>query len=261
VFLEPVRVTRRVRAIKADHGAQLRLLDLQGVDSALARLAHRRQTLPVHAELSGLLAESSAIASDLVAADTLVGDLERDQNRAESDLEPVRQRLDRNQHRIADGTISDSKALSSMVDEVAHLKRRIGDLEDAELEVMEQLETALATRDELRGRLAAIDERVNATTAERDRQLAELDAEAAGQQQERLEILPAIPADLIALYVKVGASHGGVGAAELRAGRCTGCQLEINGADLRGFAAAPVNEVLRCEECSRILVRTARSGL
>jgi predicted nucleic acid-binding Zn-ribbon protein len=250
-----------VRAIKADHGAQLRLLDLQGVDSALARLAHRRRTLPAHAELAGLTAERSALASDLVASDTLVGDLERDQNRAESDLEPVRERLNRNQNRLANGTISDSKALSSMIEEVAHLKKRIGDLEDAELEVMEQLETAVAGREELRGRLAAIDERVDATTGERDRQLAELDAEAAERQQERVELTPLIPSDLLALYAKVGASHGGVGAAELRDGRCTGCQLEINGADLRVFAAAPVNEVLRCEECSRILVRTAQSGL
>ena len=55
-------------------------------------------------------------------------------------------------------------------------------------------------------------------------------------------------------------SHGGVGAAELRQRRCTGCQLEVNAADLRAFAAAAEDEVLRCEECSRILVRTAQSG-
>ena len=49
--------------------------------------------------------------------------------------------------------------------------------------------------------------------------------------------------------------------AELRARRCTGCQLDINAADLRVYAAAADDEVLRCEECSRILVRTAQSGL
>jgi predicted nucleic acid-binding Zn-ribbon protein len=43
--------------------------------------------------------------------------------------------------------------------------------------------------------------------------------------------------------------------------RCTGCQLEVNAADLGTFAAAADDEVLRCEECSRILVRTAQSGL
>ncbi|MET1038460.1 MAG: C4-type zinc ribbon domain-containing protein, partial [Aeromicrobium sp.] len=32
-------------------------------------------------------------------------------------------------------------------------------------------------------------------------------------------------------------------------------------ADLRELKAAPEDEVLRCPECSRILVRTAESGL
>ena len=50
-------------------------------------------------------------------------------------------------------------------------------------------------------------------------------------------------------------------AAELSQRRCTGCQLEVNAADLRVFAAAADDDVLRCEECSRILVRTASSSL
>ena len=80
----------------------------------------------------------------LVAAETAVSDLEAEQNRAEAEIQPVRERLNRNQTRIADGTIADPKALSSMVEEVAHLQRRISDLEDAELEIMEQLESAAA---------------------------------------------------------------------------------------------------------------------
>ena len=59
----------------------------------------------------------------------------------------------------------------------------------------------------------------------------------------------------------IGPSRGGVAAAELRQRRCTGCQLEINAADLRAFSAAPEDEVLRCEECGRILIRTPQSGL
>ena len=75
------------------------------------------------------------------------------------------------------------------------------------------------------------------------------------------EIAGSIPADLLALYDKSGASHRGIGAAELRARRCTGCQLEVNANELREYASTPPEEVLRCEECGRILVRTAESGL
>jgi predicted nucleic acid-binding Zn-ribbon protein len=250
-----------VRSIKADPGSQQRLLDLQALDSALAQLQHRRRTLPEHAELARLRVEQQSTASDLVAADTVVSDLELEQTKAEFDLEPVRERLVRNRRRIADGSISDAKALASMVAEVDHLKKRIGDLEDAELEVMEQLESAIATRERLRARAVELEDAVAQATTRRDEQLTALDGEISQRRAERGEIVPEIDKTLLGLYDKVAASHGGVGAAELRARRCTGCQLEVNAADLGTFAAAADDEVLRCEECSRILVRTAQSGL
>jgi hypothetical protein len=37
--------------------------------------------------------------------------------------------------------------------------------------------------------------------------------------------------------------------------------LQLNAGDVAVLAKAPVDEVLRCPECDRILVRTAESGL
>lgn len=247
--------------IKADPAIQLRLLDLQTIDSTIAQLERRRRVLPEHAELVRLQAERAALASDLVEADTRVSDLEGDQTKAERDLEPVRQRLVRDEQRIADGSVSDGKALGGLVEEVAHLKRRISDLEDAELEVMEALEAAEVGRGDVRDRTDEVDARIATATQARDSGLAGIGGELADAQKERAEVAAELPTDLLGLYVKIATGHGGVGAAELRRRRCTGCQLEINAADLRGYASAAADEVLRCEECSRILVRTAESGL
>jgi predicted nucleic acid-binding Zn-ribbon protein len=236
-------------------------LDLQAVDSAVAQLQHRRRTLPEHGEINARTAVRNRLMADLVAADTRVSDLELDLSKSEADLQPVRDRLVRNEHRIADGTVADPKALTSLIEEVQHLGRRISDLEDAELELMEQLDTATATREELRRQVAEIDEGMADLVARRDEKVAAIDAELVEQQAERSTLAPQIPTDLAALYEKLRASHGGVGAAELRQRRCTGCRLEINAAELRAFAAAPADEVLRCEECSRILIRTPESGL
>ena len=166
-----------MRAIRADKSAQLRLLDLQTVDTTLAQLAHRRQTLPQHAAIIRLQTQRAALASDLVAAETTISDLELEQTKAETDLEPVRERLSRNQVRISNGTVADPKALSSMLEEVSHLKKRISDLEDAELDVMEQLEAAVANRETLRARIDQVDDDLAKTVAERDRQLTALDDE------------------------------------------------------------------------------------
>jgi len=196
-----------------------------------------------------------------VAADTTVADLEVDQARAEADLEPVQGRLARNQQRIADGSISDPRALSGLVEEVEHLRRRISVLEDAELEVMESLESATAERERLRAAAAELDTRIEVLQTKRDVQLREITDTLTERAAARDGVVADLPADLLVLYAKIGASHAGVGAAELVGRRCTGCRLEVNAADLRRFAAAPAEEVLRCEECSRILVRTPNSGI
>jgi predicted nucleic acid-binding Zn-ribbon protein len=70
-----------------------------------------------------------------------------------------------------------------------------------------------------------------------------------------------IPAALLALYEKIREQSDGVGAARLYQRRCEGCRLSVPPNDLNTIRSAPLDEVIRCEECRRILVRTAESGL
>jgi predicted nucleic acid-binding Zn-ribbon protein len=65
----------------------------------------------------------------------------------------------------------------------------------------------------------------------------------------------------MALYDRLRNSKGGVGAAALRARECGGCRLSLDNAELAVIRKAPSDEVIRCEECQRILVRTSESGL
>ena len=62
------------------------------------------------------------------------------------------------------------------------------------------------------------------------------------------------------LYEKVRETTG-MGAAMLRAGRCEGCRLELSGSERARVRGADPDEVVQCEECRRILVRTNESGL
>jgi predicted nucleic acid-binding Zn-ribbon protein len=159
------------------------------------------------------------------------------------------------------GLITNPKDLERMQQELGSLSRRIAELEDVELEVMEQLETAQATRAELDERLTRIDDRIAELVASRDAAAGEATSEGEKLAAERKVTASGVPEGLLALYEKVRAQKGGVGAAALRARRCGGCSLELTAADLGVIAKAPTDEVLRCEECNRILVRTSESGI
>ncbi|WP_232548493.1 zinc ribbon domain-containing protein [Propioniciclava soli] len=247
--------------MKAAPELQRRLLDLQAVDTALAQVEHRRRTLPETATAQQLHARRSALAEKVVEADTRVADLSAEATKAENDIVPVRERRERNQQRVDAGQVGDPKALSAMVDEIAHLGRRIGDLEDRQLEAMEALDEAVAARDRIAGDKTAVEQELRGVLEARKAALAELDAEASGHTAERDALAATLPADLLALYGRIAEKSGGVGAALLQRGRCRGCQLEATSADMVRYRGAPADEVLRCEECNRILVRTAESGL
>ena len=126
------------------------------------------------------------------------------------------------------------------------------------MERAESIESDIAELDRGRGELG---ERIAALEASRDDRLAELDGEAATVGRPREELAREVGDDLLALYEKIRTSSGGTGAAALRQRRCGGCQLELNPVEINRIRTAAEDEVVRCEECRRILVRTPESGL
>jgi predicted nucleic acid-binding Zn-ribbon protein len=250
-----------VAVVKASPEAQLRLLDLADLDAELGRLEHRRRGLPEHAELSQLEQRDRELHDEIAGLEATEGDLKREQSKAEADVEQVRSRIARDQSRLDAGQVSSPKELENLQSEIESLHRRQGDLEDVELEVMER-------REAVQARLAAAGEErkaagadITSVTARRDEILAELAEQTAKASDRRAAVAAEEPAELIDLYEKLRAQHGGVGAAALRRGQCQGCHLSMNTVDLNAIRAAAPDEVLRCEECRRILVRTDESGL
>jgi predicted nucleic acid-binding Zn-ribbon protein len=106
-----------------------------------------------------------------------------------------------------------------------------------------------------------LEEQGETVRAEYDRKSADLQDQLAAVRSERATTAAGMPEDLMALYEKLRAQKDGVGAAALRRRECEGCRLTLNASDLGIIAKLPTDEVVRCEECNRILVRTGESGL
>jgi predicted nucleic acid-binding Zn-ribbon protein len=252
---------QNVRVATADPFAQIRLLDLQECDTHLDQIAHRRANLSEAVRLREAESQLTRVKTLIVAGETEVSDRERDVRKMENDVEQVRMRARKDQEMLDGGSITNSKQLEELQHEVTSLKRRQEALEDDELALLEGLEDArksLATHLEERARL---DVELNDARDDLARVEKALDAEHATVTQQRADIAKEIPDDLLRAYDKIRVDNGGVGAALLQHGRCGGCRLQITANELARIKAAPSNEVLRCEECRRIMVRTGESGL
>ncbi|MGV8850332.1 MAG: zinc ribbon domain-containing protein [Propionibacteriaceae bacterium] len=242
--------------MKAEPAAQQRLLDLQAIDTAIGQIEHRVKTLPEHALLAERQAKRQALGQQMVAADTALGDATAAQTKSEADLVPVRERLTRDHKAVDGGSITDPKTLTSMIDEISHLTARISTLEDEELELMEAVETAQAERDRIAAERRAVEDEMRALMAKRDAAVADFQADVKDRQAVRAGLVADLPAPLVELYEKVRSRAGGTGAAALQGHRCAGCGLEATQSDYDRYVSAAADEIVRCEECDRILVRT-----
>jgi predicted nucleic acid-binding Zn-ribbon protein len=240
---------------------QIRLLDLQAIDSRLDQLAHRRRTLPEHAEIDKAGADHTALRDLVVAAQAQLGDTERELTKAEQDVEQVRTRATRNQQRMDSGAVTSPKDLENLQHEIGSLAKRQADLEDVVIEVMERLESAQTRVTELTARLEHSSVVVKEAEERRDAACVEIDADADKVKRDREVVAGVIPADLLTLYTRLREQQGGVGAARLYQRRCEGCRTEFSITEFNAIKAEPADKVIRCENCSRILVRTADSGV
>jgi len=239
----------------------LRLLELADLDAELGRLEHRRRSLPEHAELSRLEERDRELRDEMAALQAREGDLRREQGKADADVEQVRSRITRDRTRLDAGQVNSPRELENLQSVVEALLHRQRDLEDAQVDVMERLEAAQSRLKDAAAERSEIAAEAEVLTVRRDVALAELAELSAKASDRRAAVLAEEPADLIALYERLRAQHGGVGAAALRRGQCQGCHLSLNTVDLNAIRAAAADDVLRCEECRRILVRTDESGL
>ena len=240
--------------MKASKSAQEKLLALQALDSSLIQLEHKANNLPV-AKILDEKTIAHASARDLcVAAETEKSDIKHELSKSEVDVEQVVSRIERDEKRLASG-LGTPKELEQLQHELGSLAKRRAELEEIELEVMVRIEALDQRISSLSQERDALQEEVIKFSREKEAALEEITRAKNTTNGERNALAAEIEPELLAVYEKIRASADGIGAARLHAGQCQGCHLTINAADLSRITSLPDDDVVRCEECRRILVR------
>lgn len=245
--------------MRADPAAQRLLLELADADAEVARAAHRRTTAPEVAAVDQLVDALRVHRDAAVAAQIAAEDQEREVRRLENEIAVLTTR-EQKDTALRDGGTLQGKALVEIGHELAGLSRRRGILEEELLEVMERQEATAA--EELRcGALVTHTEVELAQAREKaDAAVGDIDVQAASAARHREEIRERVEPALLAIYDQQVA-RGRVGAGLLRQARCGACRMEIDRGTLARYGKADAEEVLRCEECGAVIVRTHESGV
>jgi predicted nucleic acid-binding Zn-ribbon protein len=230
------------------------LIEVQDRDTVLDQLRHRRSHLPEQAELAGLEAQVAAVDASLAGALALRDEAAGRQAGLEAEIAASDARIGEIEKRLYGGTVSASRDLTAMSEEVSHLKNRRSSTEDRVLEVMEELEPLEAEVARLEGERAALASRAAEVAQAVAEAQAAVDAEAAVVTAERASVAEGLPADLAATYEKLRSKLGGVGAARLVGSSCGGCHLQLPATELDRVRRSSPDALVFCDQCGRILV-------
>jgi len=240
--------------LKATPEDQNLLIELQLIDSQVTQAKVKLAGLPELEQIASIHLRLENTAVELTVVETELADVAIDLRRSENDVEQVEDRMKKDESRLASGQGA-PKELEQLQHELVTLGKRKADLEDGELEIMVKYDGVKARVDELLNDQVGLKKlelelnvRLENAKTEIDKTLAELVAA-------RQALEPKIDSALLALYEKVRISADGVGAALLIGNKCDGCHLSINAIELDRIKGSPADEVIRCEECRRILVR------
>lgn len=229
-----------------------RILELQGLDTSIDRLEHRRTQLEAGEETSVArkeMQESESRLGELRLALDAVGTESR---RLELEIDSMTAKLAAEEKRMYDGTIANAKELEALQHEIAGLKDRRSRAEDQLIEQMER-------REELDGRATLADEEVAVARAHVDalggdaaRELEQVESGLIETRAAREALAPELDEQLLELYEDLRRQKKGIGAAAIVDGVCQACQQKLSAVELDKLKHT--DDIKRCEYCRRIVV-------
>ena len=243
--------------MKARPADQLLLIDLARLDATIGRADAERRNPSQAARVNELLAQRQAESAVLTGLLGERDDARAELGRLESDVALVDARVARDTERLA--STSNVKEAQGLEHELASLAGRKSDLEDAELVIMERLETADAAVAAQEAVIAEINAAGAQASAEGKAAVASATTTWETATRDREAVAARVPADLLAAYERIAAR--GAGAGLLRRRACEACHMVLSGTDLQALRQVAADDVVMCPECGAILVRTDESGL
>jgi predicted nucleic acid-binding Zn-ribbon protein len=231
-FAEPLAQLRRLQELDAERTR---------LDETVAQLA---------AAVRDAEAAADAARKAVAREEATLLDLRKRIDRLELDTKTVEAQLEQSQKRRDSAT--SARQFAALEHEIETEKSKIDGFEEAELELMEQVDAAQARLAGQQTAIAAATEAATTARSEQEAQLPGLTARLAEVAAERDDIAAALPQEAFHHYSRVAGSQRRFAVAPCTAdGTCLGCRTRIPPDRLQRLSTA--RSMVTCPSCKRIL--------
>jgi predicted nucleic acid-binding Zn-ribbon protein len=215
------------------------------------RLLETRASLPELELYRRAHVRSETVRLELADRQQTLREVGLELDRSNGELEIAETKVVQQERRLYAGGMS-AKETENLRLDVESLRRRVKEMEDEVLELLQQresLEKEIAT---VEGRLAEVEVEERRLNGEIKEAWRGIDAELARREERKISAVSLIPPDLLELYEELRGRKDGVAVGRLdETGMCGGCHLKLSAAERR---QALGEDPPRCIHCRRILV-------
>lgn len=228
--------------------AALQLYRLQQIDSRLSQVTNRLTAIHT-------LLEKNA---DLLAARQRLETAQKEQYEAEKALKAAevesasqRVKLEQAESSLYSGNIKSPKELQDLQNDIASLKRRLGVLEDSQLDAMMATEAATTKLETAQKELEFIQGKVISENATLQTEQTSLKKESDNLNTQRQAVLPGISAETLNMYDALRQKRSGLAVSLVSENCCDTCGASLT----PGFAQSVRTsaQLVYCPMCGRIL--------
>lgn len=167
----------------------------------------------------------------------------------EREVEGHRTRMKAREKELMSGRIRNPSELIQMSEEVGHMKARLGEEEEQELLVMEEVESRQESIRQLEAELEKVQAASEAAAPELTRTLERDRAELALAEAERDRLWEELPAAYRSAVTRIRVRPA---AAEVVEGKCSACRVQVTSSGMQQLRRG--EDVVGCDNCGRVLV-------
>jgi len=226
---------------------------LMEADRWIDRVRHQRERLPEAAELAGVESQMRELIVALADARAVLAPVREAYESAQSESERLRRRESELAVALESST-AHARDLAALQTEVSHVRERLNEAEDRELELLVALEPLDDAVNEVKERAQPAIERREALRHALVELQATLDEEAAALERDRVALASNVEPAARARYGEAMARSGTSGAAQVIEGRCDGCRIRLSPLDLDRWKGLAAGTLMNCPSCGRLLL-------
>jgi predicted nucleic acid-binding Zn-ribbon protein len=237
--------------LSASKSQQDLLLEVSKLDLAISRNQTELENLEKNDQLVALRGQLLETSESLLQAHAKQEDIENEIRKIAGDLEMVEARTKHDQERAKQ--VASEREQKAVSQELTSLAARKSALEDAELQLLEDLEGAGESVKTLTQTRANLNLELEVELSKQHGSTLTLSAQVSELSEKREAAFNQLETELQSVYTRK--AQRGIAVAQTLGRDCSACRLSINAVEFEAIMAQPAEQLPTCPNCDALIIR------